>query len=395
MTGLQPEAGPGPLIFLVAGEPSGDVLGAHLMDALLRRTDGRARFTGVGGPMMQERGLESLFPITDIAVMGLAEVVPRLPLVLRRIRETAAAAIRLRPDAVVSIDSPDFSFRVQRRLKRLNVPRIHYVAPQVWAWKPRRAKQVATLVDHLLTLLPFEPPLFERYGLACTFVGHPVIESGADAGDGPGFRTRRGIARDAPLLCLLPGSRMGEVRRMLPPFAGAVARLAEQFPGLAVVLPTVPGVAGYVRAQTAAWPLPPIIVENNGAKYDVMAAANAALAASGTVALELALAGTPSVIGYRMHPFTWHLVKVMVKVDYANIVNLLLKREAVPERLQERCSPDSLADAVATLLRDRAAVEAQRAACAEALAMLRHPDALPSDRAAAAVLACIRARAAA
>jgi lipid-A-disaccharide synthase len=379
----------GPLIFLLAGEHSGDALGARLMDALLRRTGGRIRFAGVGGPMMEARGLQSLFPMSEIAVIGVAEIVPRLPALLRRIRQTAAAANRMRPDAVVSIDTPDFSFRVQRRLGALDTCRIHYVAPQVWAWKPWRAKALAAVLDRLLVMLPFEPPLFERYGLSTTFVGHPVIESGADRGDGPRFRARHGIPAGSRVLCLLPGSRMGEVRRMLPAFAGAAGRLAERFPGLVTVLPTMPGVARYVVEQVAGWRTPPLVLDNDGEKYDAMASADAALAASGTVALELALAGTPSVIGYRMSPLTWRIVRAMVKVEYANIVNILLGREAVPERLQDGCTPEALASAAARLIEDPAAAAAQRDACAEAIAMLRDPEALPSDRAAEAVLACL------
>lgn len=385
------EDGPGPLIYLMAGEPSGDVLGARLMAALKRRTGGRVRFAGVGGTAMAAEGLESLFPMTDISVMGLAEVLPRISAVLRRIRETAADVVRCRPDAVVSIDAPGFTFRVQQRLgPHCPVSRIHYVAPTVWAWKPWRAKKAAALLDRLLVLLPFEPPLFERHGLTTSFVGHPVIESGADAGDGPGFRVRHGIAADAPLLCLLPGSRVGEVKRMLPVMAGAVAGLAGRFPGLALALPTVPAVAGLVRETVARWPVAPVVVETDGEKYDAMAAANAAMAASGTVSLELALAGTPTVIGYRMNALTWRVVKSMVRVRFASIVNLLLEREAVPELLQDACTPARMAEAVARLIEEPAAAEAQRAACRKAMAMLRDPDMSPSDRAASVVLGCLR-----
>ena len=385
------EEGPGPLIYLMAGEPSGDVLGARLMAALKRRTGGRIRFAGVGGTAMAAEGLESLFPMAEISVMGLTEVLPRIAAVLRRIRETAADVVRCRPDAVVSIDAPGFTFRVQQRLgPQCPVSRIHYVAPTVWAWKPWRAKKAAALLDRLLVLLPFEPPLFERHGLATSFVGHPVIESGADAGDGPGFRVRHGIAADAPLLCLLPGSRVGEVKRMLPVMAGAVASLAGRFPGLALVLPTVPAVAGLVRDMVAQWPVAPVVVETDGEKYDAMAAANAAMAASGTVSLELALAGTPTVIGYRMNAATWRVVKSMVRVQFASIVNLLLEREAVPELLQDACTPARMAEAIARLIEEPAAADAQRTACRKAMAMLRDPEMSPSDRAASVVLGCLR-----
>jgi lipid-A-disaccharide synthase len=386
--------GHGPLVYLMAGEASGDALGARLMAALKAQTGGDIRFAGVGGLRMQAEGLKSLFPMDEIAVMGLAEVLPRIALIRRRIRETAADIQATRPDAIVGIDAPGFTFRVQQSLgPAIPAARIHYVAPSVWAWKPWRAKKAAALLDHLLVLLPFEPPLFERHGLPASFVGHPVIESGADRGDGAGFRVRHGIAADAKLVCLLPGSRAGEVTRMLPVLRGAAGLLGERFPGLAVVLPTMPGVAARVRAAVADWPVAPVVLEGDAEKYDAFAAADAALAASGTVALELAMAGAPSVIGYRMNALTWRLVKAMVRVQYVNIVNLLLEREAVPELLQYACTPARLAEAAARLIEEPKAAEAQRKACRRAIAMLRDPDALPSDRAAEIVLRCITERA--
>lgn len=381
----------GPLVFLVAGEPSGDALGARLM-AALKRHEPSVRFAGIGGPRMAAEGLASLFPIDDLAVMGLVEVVPRIPLVLRRQRQTAAAVASLRPDAVVTIDSPSFGFGVLRRIPPGRTVRIHYVAPTVWAWRPWRARKFARVVDRLLALLPFEPPVFERVGLACDFVGHPVLESGADKADGATFRMRHGIPATAPLLCVLPGSRMTEVRRLLPHFADAVQRLAARFPGLRLAVPTVPTVAAAVRSAVAAWPVPAVVVEGDADKYGAMAASSCALAASGTVALELALAGTPAVIAYRLNGLTWAVVSRMVKVDYANLVNLLLDRPAVPELLQDECRGERLADEAARLMQDKAAARAQRDAGREAMAMLRAGDSTPSDRAAAVILAAIAQR---
>src|SRR6266550_9195812 len=220
MTGNGEEA---PFIFIVAGEPSGDALGGALIRALRKRTGGRVRVAGIGGESMAEQGFASLVPLSDLAVAGIAEVLPRAPLILRRVRETVQAIRQLRPDAVVTIDSSGFSWRIAHRLRRHGerLPLIHYVAPMVWAWRAGRARRMARWYDHLMTLLPFEPPHFERAGLSCCYVGHPVLESGADRGDGRRFRTAHGLAADELLITVLPGSRGGEVRRLLPIFGAA------------------------------------------------------------------------------------------------------------------------------------------------------------------------------
>ena len=404
----------GPLIFLVAGEPSGDALGARLMAALKKKTSGKIRFAGVGGERMIAEGLVSLFPISDIAVMGLIEVVPRLRAILARIDETAARAKFLKPDAVVTIDSPDFSFRVARRLKGERIPLIHYVAPTVWAWRPGRARALARILDQMIALLPFEPPYFTREGLACAFVGHPVLESGADAGDGAGFRARHDIPPRAPLLCVLPGSRRSEVRTLLAPFGDAVARIAKQMPDLRIVVPTLASVASEVRAAVAAWPGLAVAVEGEGEKYDAFAACDAALAASGTVSLELALAGVPHAIAYRVNPITAWLMRRLVLVRFVNLVNLvldragesscegtptgvtrvlkdapLLGRAAIPELLQQDCTGAKLAETMIGLLREPDARAKQKEAFAEALSRLGRGAGVPSERAAEGALATI------
>lgn len=385
-------AASGPMIFLVAGEPSGDLLGARLMQALKAETGGTARFSGVGGPNMEAEGLVSLFPMAELSIMGLVEVLPRLPRLLRRIRQTVAAAKAYAPDAVVTIDSPGFTFRVARRLHEQNfgAPLIHYVAPTVWAWKPKRAKKVARFLDHLMVLLPFEPPYFEREGLPTTFVGHPVVERGADKGDGARFRARHAIAADAPLLCVLPGSRRGETERLLPVFADTVAGLAARHPNLRCVVPTVETVAEQVRDAVAAWPTPVVVVAGEAEKFDAFAAADAALAASGTVALELAAARTPTVIAYKLNGLTAWLIRRMIKVRFANLVNILLDEEVVPERLQEACRADTLVADVDRLLTDKAAALRQIERADEALAMLGRGGTAPGVRAARAVLDVIR-----
>jgi lipid-A-disaccharide synthase len=252
---------------------------------------------------------------------------------------------------------------------------------------------MARWYDHLMTLLPFEPPFFTAVGLACSYVGHPVVESGAERGDGASFRRRHDIAAAAKLVVVLPGSRRGEVRRLLPVFGASVQRLAARYRGLVVALPTTDTVEAEVREAVASWPVRVIVLRGRAEKYDAFAAGDVAVAASGTVALELALARLPTVIAYRVSPLTHALVQRIVKIAYAHLVNLLLQREAVPELLQERCTPERLAVETTRLLEDRPAREAQISSCGEALRMLGYGALAPGLRAADQVLAIIAARA--
>src|SRR6266852_5660716 len=245
-----------PFLFIIAGEPSGDALGGALIAALRERVGNGLRIAGIGGERMAEQGVESLVPLADLAVAGVAEVLPRAPLILRRVRETVAAIRALKPDAVVTIDSSGFSWRVAQRLRRRGelLPLIHYVAPMVWAWRGGRARRMARWYDHLLTLLPFEPAYFERVGLAASYVGHPVLESGADAGDAARFRAAHGIAADELVLCVLPGSRGGEVRRLVPIFGHALHRLERMLGPFRIAVPTVATVADWVSEGVRGWP---------------------------------------------------------------------------------------------------------------------------------------------
>src|SRR5579862_6238391 len=254
---------------LVCGEPSGDLLGAQLMAGLKQASDGDVEITGVGGPAMGAEGLKSLYPLDTTAVMGLREVVPRIPAILRRVREASDFALLTRPDAVVLIDSPDFTHRIAQRLKRLDpsIRTINYVAPQVWASRAYRARKMAKYFDLVLALLPFEAPFFEKYGLRSVFVGHPVVERAAKITGGVEFRARRAIADNVPLLVLLPGSRTNEIRFILPVFREAVAKIAQRVPVLVTVLPTIPHVAARVHAETANWPTPLHIIENEEEKF--------------------------------------------------------------------------------------------------------------------------------
>jgi lipid-A-disaccharide synthase len=378
----------GPLICIVTGEPSGDLLGARLMSALSRATGGRARFMGVGGESMQAQGLDSLADQSEFAVMGFVEVLPKAARILRRVREIADTIAQARPDVMITVDSWGFTGRLNRavRARGLGIPQIHYVAPMVWAWKERRAVGVAATVDHLLCLLPNEPPYFERHGLACTHVGHPVVEGGAGRGDAAAFRASHDIPPDAPLLCVLPGSRRTETGRLLPVFADALSRLRGQFPDLRVVVPTVATVAADVERAVGRWPVPAVVVRGEAARYDAFAAADAAMAASGTVGLELALAGVPHLVAYKVSAFSAWLIRRLVKVRYVNLVNLALDRPVVPELLQEACTGAALADMVGRLLTDDALRAAQQSAFAEASRQLAGGPGSPSDQAAAVVL---------
>ncbi|MCH7485985.1 MAG: lipid-A-disaccharide synthase [Proteobacteria bacterium] len=371
-----------PLIFLIAGEPSGDALGAVLMAALKARSE--VSFAGIGGPLMAAEGLTSLFPMKELTVMGLAEVLPLIPAMLRRIAGTVAEIRSLRPAALVTIDSPGFNLRVASRLKGAGIPLVHYVAPSVWAWRPGRARKIAGFLDHLLAILPFEPPYFEAVGLPCTFVGHPVLESGAGDGDGPGFRRRHGIAPEAPLIVALPGSRASETGPLLPVFGQALTLLEGRHPGLRAVVPTTDALGGEVEAAVRDWPVPGLVLRRG--KFDAFAAADAALAASGTVALELAMARTPAVIAYKVNPVSAFLARRLLRVPYVSLVNLILDRRAVPEYLQEDCRPERLADALDGLLADEGARLAQANAAGEALDRLGLGGPSPSGRAADAVL---------
>ncbi len=373
---------------LVCGEPSGDALGAQLMAGLKQLAPGRIRFSGVGGLAMAREGLESLYPLDTTAVMGLREVVPAIPAILRRVKQAVDFAVQTRPDAVVVIDSPDFTHRVARAIKKRDptIRTVDYVAPQVWASRAYRAKAMAGYFDLVLALFPFEVAFFQKYGLKAAFVGHPVIERAAKIQGGAALRARLGIAAETPLLALLPGSRTSEIRFILPVFRETMARLAKEIPGLVTVLPTVPHVAAKVRAATADWPTALHIVEGEADRYAAFDAADAALAASGTVTAELALAHTPMAVGYKVGGLTFFLSKFLMTVTHITLINILLGREAVPEFLQSRATPQNLAAAVARLFQDPAARAAQIEAMKDFGRLLGEGDEAPSLRAARVLL---------
>ena len=376
-------------VYVVAGEHSGDVLGARLV-AALRTLRPDLDFAGVGGARMRDQGVESLFPMEELAVMGLLEVLPRVRR-LRRLLHAVLADVRARrPGVLVTVDSPGFNLRVLRGIGVGGIPRVHYVAPQVWAWRPWRVRHFFDKWDRLLCLLPFEPAWFAERGVASVFVGHPVLESGAGSGDAAVFRARHGLRPEQPVLVLMPGSRRSEVPRLLPVFGDTLALLARDLPGLVAVVPTASAVAATVSEATAAWPVPPILVSEVADKHDAYAAASAALTKSGTSTLELALAGVPMAVTYRVNPLSAAVARRLIQVPHVAMVNLLAGRELVPELLQERCRPDLLADTVRRLVCDPATAAAQREGFGAVVKSLRAPAGTPSAAAARAVLEVVR-----
>jgi len=380
-----------PRIYMIACEPSGDQLGALLMRGL-RAESPDVELVGLGGPLMEGEGLKTLFDVRELALNGVFEVIPKAPMVLRRVRETLADIESKNPDVLVTIDSWGFTGRIHERLtkKKSPIPRVRCVAPQVWAWRPGRAEQLARWINHLLTLLPFEPPYFTKYGLPSTWIGHPVLESGFGGGNGPIFRAVNRIPAERRVIAVLPGSRRSEVSRLLPVFKDTVALLAQRIPDLHVVMPTVSTVAADVEADAATWAVPVTVVTREDQRRDAIAASEVALAASGTVSLELAMAGVPHIIAYRTHPLTSFLLRLFIRTRFVNLVNILVNHEAVPERLQGRCRADILADDLGLLLRDEMRRVAQRADFTVALKALSPGGEAPSRRGAKTILSLIK-----
>ncbi len=379
--------------FLIAGELSGDALGAALMDGLAAETD--ASFIGVGGPLMTARGLTSQFPMEELSVMGIVEILPKLFRLLRRVRETAEAVLASDAKALVMIDSPDFCLRVAKAVKavRPDFPVIHYVAPSVWAWRPERAQKMAQYVDHVLALLPFEPPYMQEAGMSCDFVGHPVVAQPLPTPDDVrAFREEFDIHDRQKLLVVLPGSRSGEVTRLSPIFREVADRLRDHIPNLAVVVPAVhTQVAALEQAfeganYTIIDPRDYPADEADLHKRAAFLAADVALAASGTVSLELAAAETPMVIGYKMNWLTTQIIKRKVKLETVTLVNLVTNTLTVPEFLLEDCTADNIYPELHRLLTVPGAEDEQLQAEADTMRLLGQGDAAPGLRAAKSVL---------
>ncbi|SNT72761.1 lipid-A-disaccharide synthase [Paracoccus seriniphilus] len=377
--------------FVIAGEPSGDQLGAALM-AGLRELCPEVEFIGIGGPQMQAQGLSSLFPMEELSLMGLWEVLPKYRQLKRRIAQTAAAVAETQPAALITIDSPDFCLRVAAAAREADAKlrTVHYVAPSVWAWRPGRAVKMAKVIDHVLAILPFEPPLMQAAGMTCDFVGHPVATARvAGADEAALFRDRHGIAADAPLVLCLPGSRKSEVGRLASRFDEALIRLRDRVPELRVVLPTVPGVVHMVRDMARRWPTAPIVVEERDEKQAAFAAADLALAASGTVSLELAANHVPMVIGYDMAPISRMIIGMLLRTDTVTLVNLVSETRAVPEFLGRECQPGPIAEALQAVLEEKITRKAQLDAMELTMDRLGKGGEAPGLRAARSVLAAI------
>lgn len=382
-----------PHIYLIAGEQSGDALGASLMRAL-KAMNPEIRFSGIGGEKMEKEGLRSFFPMKELSLMGFAEIVPHLPRLFRRIRQTVGDIADKKPDMVVTIDSPGFNLQVAKRARKLpsRPMLVHYVAPSIWAYKPERVHTFGAIFDHILALLPFEPPYFGASDVPCSFVGHPIVEQAEHFSQEQkdAFRIRHQITTSAPLLMVLPGSRRGEVRRHLPVMKETVERLQKLLPGLRIMMPAVQHLEKELKEAVQDWKNPPVFLSGNDDKLLAFASADAALAKSGTVTLELALAGTPMVVMYIVHPITAWIMKRMIRTPFVTLVNILRAQAVIPELLQEMATPDNLTTELLPLLKKTNEASRQRAEFAPALKALGlGAEKMPRERAAEKILSLL------
>lgn len=365
-------------LFLIAGEPSGDFLGARLIHGLQAQIPSHMslKIMGIGGPQMEHAGnFKSLFPMDELSHMGILEIISHIPHLLKRIRETKEQILTLQPDALVTIDAPEFCLRVAKQVARAapKIPLIHCVAPSVWAWRPGRAKKIAQFLDHLLALFPFEPPYFEKEELPCTFVGHPLLEN-SKGNKRRFYEAFPSIDKNLPLLCLLPGSRRGEVSKLLPIFAKTMAQIRKTIPSFNIVIPTVPVVESLVREGLSLFDPPyPLLLCGTQNRFDAFAAADVALAASGTVTLELAFHETPLVVAYQASWITEMILKRMVSVSHVCLINLILNESLIPECLQRDCHPERLAAEMVKLLSVPSVLQKQKEGLKRTVQALRAP----------------------
>ncbi len=375
-------------ILLTALEPSGDALGAGLMAELRRRLGPDVRFIGVGGPAMAEQGLASAFDIAELTVFGILDGLFAYRRADRRARQIADMARKQKADIAVLIDSWGFSFLLARRLRAAapGLKLVKYVAPQAWASRPGRAKALARTFDRLLSIIAFEPPLFEAAGVKTTFVGHPALADDAPRGDGPAFRARLGATPADPVLLVLPGSRASEVRRLLGPFGEAIAILKAARPGLQVVLAPAPSVAEIVREVARGWPFEVHLATGPRDRLDAMAGADAALACSGTVTTELAVAGCPMVVAYRVDPLTYRIAKRIILTRFITLINIAADAPIAPELIQDECNGPRLAEELKKRLDDPDLRSAQVQAQTQALQALGERGPPPAVAAAEAIL---------
>ncbi|MDA0782102.1 MAG: lipid-A-disaccharide synthase [Rickettsiales bacterium] len=402
-------------IYIIAGEASGDIYGAKLIEQLKAASPQPIEFYGIGGEKMGVTGFKSLFDMSEISIMGFAEILPHLGNILDRIDDTIADIYAKQPDIVITIDSPGFTTRIAKRLRfgedglekivkkilskkkqrepiifqPFNGKLVHYVAPTVWAYKPKRAEKFAKLFDHLLVILPFEPPYFDEVGLPCTYIGHPIVETKFPQ-NGDAFKQKYAIADNETLISVMPGSRKGEVHRLLPIFIEAVSLLA-RVENPVMVIPTIPSLKEEVEHMVASSKIKTIVVDNDEDKYASYKAASVAIVKSGTGSLEVALAGCPMVIGYKVNYISYRIIKSLVKIKYANLINLILDEEIIPEFLQNFCTPYLISQSVDKISDDYKLKDLQIVRGLEALKImgLGEPE-NPSRKAADTILAILR-----
>lgn len=346
--------------FIIAGELSGDRLGASLIDGLSQVTNNDVSFFGVGGPLMEASGLDSLFEMSDLSLMGVVEIIPNIPMLINRINMTVNSIIAKKPDVLITIDSPDFCMRVAKKVRKIlpNLKIIHYVAPSVWAWRPERAARMSKYVNHVLALLPFEPPFMEAEGMTCDFVGHPVALSPKISTQAKANFKKRYNLQNGPIITVLPGSRVSEINRMCPIFNEVVSNIKKMHPNSEFILPVASSVEENVIHAVNGWTVKPLLLLNKGKalkeiehdKFIAYSLSSAALATSGTVALELASKECPMVIAYKANWITTRMVKKLAKIDTANLINIITDTKVIPEHLFENCTVDNITESLSSLL---------------------------------------------
>jgi len=384
----------GSSFYFIVGEPSGDILASRLIK-VIRQKCAQAQFFGIGGETMKAEGFNSLFDIKDLSVMGLTEVIPKLPVILRRRKEILADIEKVQPDVIVTVDSWGFVNSILKKLKKQNnkIPKVHYVAPQVWAWKKNRAKKAARLIEHLMTLLPYEPQYFEKYGLDCTFVGHPVIENTANLPTDISFlRKKIEIPENSRVLSVLCGSRHSEVKKLAPVFVETVKRLKKEIPNMFLLVPSVENMQEEINNYFKNINIPYKIIIGQQARYEAFCVSEFAIAASGTVSLELAACRTPHLIAYKFNFLTNTIVELLAVTKYANLINVLADRFIIPEFVLRNCQADLILPEVLSFLNNKEKGENQILQATEQLEKLKPADKMPSQKAAESVLSIFTPR---
>ncbi len=367
-------------IFIIAGEASGDLLGAKLITSLKNQSENNIEFYGIGGDKMESKGMKSLFPMGELSLMGFAEIIPHLPHLLKRIKETESEIKILKPDIVVTIDSPGFNFRVAKACKSFGIPFIHYVAPSVWAYKPKRANKMAGYYDHVLALLPFEPAYFEKAGLKCSFIGHPIVEDVKEI--------TSIYPKNYPMLAIMPGSRSGELARHLPIFKETIVKLQSSIKNLHITAIAVPGKEEIIEKYFNDIPNIKVITKE---KYSAIKASDIALVKSGTSSLEVAACGTPMLVAYKVNPLSAFILRRMIKIKWASLVNILLDKPVIPEFIQEECTSENLSAALLDLYQNKDLQNKQTKSFREVFQMLgadKSPS--PSEKAASIILSKLK-----